>query len=331
MNPAELNVTRYQVGQHQGHYESFYQRANHPTRPLAFWIRYTIFSPTNRPEDAIGELWSIFFNGETGHHVAVKEEYPLSTCQFVHGAFGACVGTATLQPGALAGTCQTAEHKIEWELQYRGEEAPLYLLPIRLYKMALPKAKSLVGTPHAIYNGTITVDGERYAINEWVGSQNHNWGSKHTDYYAFGQVAGFDNAPETFLEIVSAQLKFGPIWTPMLTPLVLRHRGQEHALISLPQTFKAKARFGYFDWHFHSENSQVAITGHIHAPKNDIVGLRYYNPPGGIKQCLNSKLANCELTVVDKSTGEREELTAKHRAIFEIFTDDSEHGIELRI
>jgi hypothetical protein len=43
----QVNWTRYQPGQATGHYESFFQRANHPTRPMAFWIRYTIFSPQN--------------------------------------------------------------------------------------------------------------------------------------------------------------------------------------------------------------------------------------------------------------------------------------------
>ena len=32
-----------------GHYESWFQRANHPSRPLAFWIRYTIFCPARPP------------------------------------------------------------------------------------------------------------------------------------------------------------------------------------------------------------------------------------------------------------------------------------------
>ena len=41
----QINWTRYRPGQKKGHYESFYQRANHPTKPWAFWIRYTIFSP----------------------------------------------------------------------------------------------------------------------------------------------------------------------------------------------------------------------------------------------------------------------------------------------
>jgi hypothetical protein len=45
----QINWTRYH-NQLRGHYESFFQRANHPTRPLAFWIRYTIFSPTGHPD-----------------------------------------------------------------------------------------------------------------------------------------------------------------------------------------------------------------------------------------------------------------------------------------
>lgn len=63
------NDTRYHPDERAGHYESFFVRANHPTRPLAFWIRYTIFSPRRHPEQAAGELWAIVFNGETGRHV----------------------------------------------------------------------------------------------------------------------------------------------------------------------------------------------------------------------------------------------------------------------
>jgi len=47
------NNSRYIQGQKRGHYESYFLRANHPSRPLAFWIRYTIFSPDKQPEKAI--------------------------------------------------------------------------------------------------------------------------------------------------------------------------------------------------------------------------------------------------------------------------------------
>jgi hypothetical protein len=325
-----LNWTRYLPGQAEGHYESFYQRANHPTRPLGFWIRYTIFSPKGRPEAAIGELWATFFDGETGEHVAVKEEYPLAECHFDRQAFSARIRDRLLGPGMLRGTCGSFGNTISWDLTYSGGEAPLLLLPERLYEGRFPKAKSLVGLPLAAYQGELTVNGRTVDVDDWVGSQNHNWGRQHTDYYAFGQVAGFDNAPDSFLEIVSARLRIGPVRTPLLTPLVLRHRGQEHSMISVVRALRAKVRFGYFDWDFASESKAVRIEGRIAAPASAFVGLNYYNPPGGIKHCLNTKIGSCELTVTDKATGARSTLSAANRACFEILTDDRSHGIRIR-
>ena len=310
----QLNWTRYVPGQKRGHYESFYQRANHPTRPWAFWIRYTLFSPQSRPEAAIGELWATFFDGETGEHAVAKEEYPLSECRFERRAFSARVGDRVLFPGMLRGMCSSLGDTISWDLTYEGDQPPLFLLPRRLYRGGFPKAKSLVGLPLSTYQGNLVVNDRTIDVRDWVGSQNHNWGSKHTDYYAFGQVAGFDNAPESFLEIVSAQVKIGPVQTPTLTFLVLRHRGQEYSLVSLVESCKAKADFGYYFWNFSTESKAVRLEGKITATASDFVGLNYYNPPGGIKNCLNTKIGSCELTIVEKATGRREVLSTQRRA-----------------
>ena len=78
----DFNCARYRAGQAPGHYESYFQRANHPAQPLAFWVRYTIFSPTGRPQDAIGELWAVVFNASTGRHVVAKTEVPIDRCAF---------------------------------------------------------------------------------------------------------------------------------------------------------------------------------------------------------------------------------------------------------
>ena len=59
----------------------------------------------------------------------------------------------------------------------------------------------------ARFSGSLTVDGEKVDIAGWIGSQNHNWGSRHTDRYAWGQVAGFDEQPDAFLECSTARLR----------------------------------------------------------------------------------------------------------------------------
>jgi hypothetical protein len=329
---AQANHTRYQPGQRAGHYESFFLRANHPTRSLAFWIRYTLLSPDRHPQDAIGELWAVWFNGESGCHVAVKREVPFSRCSFKTTEFSAQVDDAQLGPGRLQGVAASSGHSVAWNLVYSGTDQPLFLLPRNLYTSAFPKAKSLVGLPMAVFNGTLSVDGQSIEVKDWVGSQNHNWGQKHTDLYAWGQVAGFDNSPDSFLEVATARLKIGPVWTPFMTPLVLRHQGQELALNSLWQTIRAQASFGYFDWCFRSENESICLEGRISAPQEAFVGLSYRNPPGGVKQCLNTKLAACDLTLTRKQAGQTsvtETLTTHHRAAFEILTDNRDHGVPI--
>lgn len=328
-----VNFTRYRPNQKAGHYESFFQRANHPSRPLAFWIRYTIFSPDKRPEDALGELWAIYFDGETGRHVVVKTEVPFTRCTFKQSEFCAQVGDARLEPGLLIGAAASRGHTIKWDLSFSGAERPLLLLPLRFYESKLPKAKGLVGLPLAVYRGTLVVDGTTVEVTDWVGSQNHNWGVQHTDHYAWGQVAGFDTHPASFLELITARLKVGPFRTPFLTTMVLRHQGEDIALNGLKQTLRATGAFEYFNWQFKSESSAARIQGTISAPREAFVGLSYYNPPGGTKHCLNSKIAACELRLMRKRAGQSpvaEVLSTKHRAGFEILTDDRNHGVEIR-
>jgi hypothetical protein len=328
----DANCTRYRPGQTAGHYESFFLRANHPTRPLAFWIRYTIFSPDGRPADALGELWAIYFDGESGGHVAVKREVPLAGCRFDRSRLSVEVDGARLDDGRLSGSAASGGHTLAWELAFGGAAAPLFLLPLDLYAARLPRAKSLVALPMASFDGTLTVDGRAMAVARWVGSQNHNWGSRHTDQYAWGQVAGFDTHPDSVLEVATARLRFGPCWTPPMTPIVLRHRGEEIALNRIAQTLRARAQVRYFEWRFAAASRRWRIDGRISAPRTAFVGLRYRNPPGGTKYCLNSKLAACELTLTDKRAagGSAEVLSTAHRAAFEILTDDaSEHGVPL--
>jgi hypothetical protein len=330
----KANYTVYHPGQKTGHYESYFLRANHPSKPLAFWIRYTIFSPEGHPENAIGELWAVYFDGEKGINIAVKKEVPFGQCSFSSSALEIQIGDSNLNAFKLSGEASANQHVVKWEMNYSGNSEPLFLLPLKMYSGQFPKAKSIVPLPLCRFNGKLTVDGDTISVENWVGSQNHNWGSKHTDLYAWGQVAGFDNSPDSFLEVATARLKVGPLLTPAMTPIVLRHRGQEFCLNTLTQTILAHGHFSCFDWHFGSEDDTAGIAGRIWADSSRFVGLKYYNPPVGNKYCLNTKLASCNLRITYKSgarKGSSEFLTTLSRAAFEILTDKSDHGIEIQV
>lgn len=315
------DLPRFRPGDAGGHYESWFLRANHPSRPLAFWIRYTIFSPRGRPDDAVGELWAIVFDAGRGRHRAARAELPLSACRF--GADGAEVGAATLSRDALRGGVVGADVSVAWDLRVAGDARPLLLLPAGLYGGGFPKAKALVSTPLARFDGALVVDGERLAVDGWVGSRNHNWGSRHTDRYSWAQVAGFDDAPDTFLELAAAKLKLGPLWTPWLTPIVLRHGGRERRLNALHTTL-GRSRLGGFGWSFSAKGRGVRLEGRVEAAPEDFVALTYGNPPGGVKRCLNSKIARCELSLRVDGAAAPTRLVTVRRAAFEILTDDDD-------
>lgn len=324
----QANRARYRPGQKAGHYESFFQRANHPERPEAFWIRYTIFQPAGKPEQAEGELWAIHFDGETHRHTAVKVEVPMARCAFAPDRFHARVGDCTLEPTRLVGQAASRGHEIGWDLGWAGEAPVLWFLPKNLYEARFPKAKSVVAWPEARYTGTLTVDGRDIPIAGWPGSQNHNWGVKHTDTYAWGQVVGFEGHPDSTFEAITARIKLGPLWSPWMTVVALRHEGREYLLNTIGASVKARGAWRFFQWELASKNDEVEIRATIEAQREDFVALTYRNPPGGTHTCLNSKIARAEVTIAPRE-GAPVTLKSANRAAFEILTDRADHGVEV--
>jgi hypothetical protein len=323
---ARWNGARYLPGSRDGHYESWFQRANHPSRPLAFWIRYTIFVPRDAPDGAPGaalaELWAIFFDGEAQRVIAVKEEHPIARASFSRDALAVTIVEAQLDAESLTGSASRAGHSISWSLRYASDHVPLLLLPERLYAGSFPRAKALVGAPLARFDGTLEVDGTRHQIDGWTGSQNHNWGSEHTARYAWAQVAGFDDAPDAFLEVSTARVRIaGPLLLPKATPLVLRLDREELRVTAIARTLMARAEHAPFSWTFSTSDRDTRISGTITAPEWSFVALPYPDPPGGTKTCLNSKIARCDLIVERRGRPTRTLHTA-HRAAFELVSND---------
>ena len=327
----ELNATRYQKDSAGGHYESYFIRANHPTKPLAFWFRYSIFSP--KPGQGIdnsavmGELWAVVFNRETNRMIAVKEEFPINECVFSYSGLDVSIAdSGRLLPGTANGKVNKNGNHISWDLQYTDGQPALRLLPKRLYKGKFPTAKAAVPNPMAVFTGVIEVNGETFVVDNWVGSQNHNWGSRHIDEYAWSQVAGFENEPDAFLECATARVKWGPLQTPWMTTVVLRYDGREIVMSNLWLAFRAKAAFKSFNWQFDTKHKGIRIRGEIEAPLESFIGFNYYKPDGGSSTCLNSKIAKCRLLVTEAGKPERI-FETRHRAAFEIFNTDRDLGV----
>lgn len=322
----------YHGCQHHGqaaHYESWFLRANHPSKAQAFWIRYTLFVPKDK-RPALGELWAIWFDGEQNKVVAVKEEHPLDSCEFDYEQMRVRIGASHLSSLQLDGSASHNGHEISWDLSYAGDSSTLLFLPENLYPTRLPKAKSVISRPQVKLSGKLIVDGEEMLIEGWPGSENHNWGSQHTDRYAWGQVAAFDNAPNAFLECITAQVKVGPLNSPWMSIACLRVDGRDYLFNSLSRAFRAKGKYQFFDWQLQTNNGRERLSITMSAPSSHFTALTYYNPPGGSKTCLNSKIAHCEARLIRPGQAPLI-LTSHHGAAFEILTDRSDHGVPVSV
>lgn len=313
---ADWNGARYQPGSDKGHYESWFVRATDPEGARALWLRYTLFSPRGRNQDAVGDLWAVVTDRAAQTIVPIKQSFSMAHCAFASDHLDVQLGEARLTEGALHGTATDGDHTIRWDLAMTGDAPPLLLLPDYLYNAPLPRAKSVVSRPLARFAGTVEVDGKALVVTDWIGSQNHNWGSRHTDRYAWGQVAGFDGAPDAFLECGTARLKLGPVWTPPLSPVVLRLGSETLAWNGLWSAMRNRGSYAPFHWHIHSAGKHGEVDIRIEANADDVVSLRYPNPPGGEKRCRNTNLAQCEV-VLDRPGKPRLALRS-NRAAFEI-------------
>ena len=266
MNRDECNRSRFLPEDRGGHYESWFQRANHAERPLGFWIRYTVFSPRGHPSGhapSCGRSISMASAGASAppsrsfRSPRLASPQAPSTCRIGDARLDSCSASSARRTRRAA--CAARD----------PHEAPP---PIRCCSCgrrsttaACPRRRRWSSSPNASFSGSLVVDGETVEVDGWLGSQNHNWGSKHTDEYAWGQVAGFDGAPGTFLECSTARLKIGPLWTPRLTLVVLRLEDREDAN-GIAQALRAEGSFDFGSWRLRTRSDEASIEGRFRRP-----------------------------------------------------------------
>ncbi|MBX7433454.1 hypothetical protein JDV09_15240 [Mycobacterium sp. Y57] len=295
------------------YYESRFLRANDPDGDRAIWLRETLLVPTTGTPCA--DVWVMVFD-PSGNR-AVKRSYPIADADFADDEWTARIAGTSLDDRCASGELAGAAR---WDLSITpGGQAPVRVLPDRAYRSRFPPAKTEVRHPLARFDGRLEVPGLGLAVEGWLGSVNHNWGTRHTAAYAYGQVCGFDDAPDSTLEIVTARTAIGPLLAPGVTLFVLRHQEQEFAVRGVAGSLQTHGRYAPFRWTFGARVGEQMIEGEITAEPAEVIGLTYTDTHGGLKYCYNSALARCRMQVAGKAF-DRSELVSG-RAMFEILTD----------
>ena len=307
------------------YYESRFIRANNADRAQALWLRSTLLLPTAGAP--VADTWVMLFDPDGAGNRALKQPYPIDQSDFQYDTWTASIGETTIDDNAACGTV-SGDRSARWDLRITpGDERPVRLLTERGYKAKFPSAKTMVRHPLAGFDGTVELDDVRFQVDGWTGSVNHNWGRRHTPAYAFGQVCGFDDAPDSSLEIVTAHAGFGPVSLPAATLFVLRHDGRELAVRSVLATRHTRGEYRPFSWTFGARVDDVTLDGEITADPHDVIGLTYTDTGGDSKYCYNSALATCRIRL--SGSGMTAELVATRRAMFEILTDTRHPSVRL--
>lgn len=309
------------------YYESRYIRANHRDLPLALWLRETLLLPT--AGDPVADVWVMVFDPDGAGNRALKVPHPIDAADYGYDDWTARIGSTTIDDQAAQGAVSLGDRTARWDLRITpGNEDQVKLLTDRAYEARIPTAKTTVRHPLAQFDGLLELDDASIAVDGWTGSVNHNWGTKHTPAYAFGQVCGFDDAPGSSLEIVTARAAIGPFRTPAATLFVFRHAGEEFAVRSILGSLQTHGRYHPFTWAFGARVGDHMIEGEITTEPADVIGLTYTDTDGGTKYCYNSAIATCRMQVAGKAF-DRAELVATKRAMFEILTDTRHDAVPL--
>jgi hypothetical protein len=294
----------------RGHYESFYLRAAHPTRPRGIWIRYTVTLPPGG--EPVGQLWFTYFDrNHPPRALRVDVGQPSA------GAVGIQLGDAWLGEATAEGSARSATGAASWQLRWTSAEAPLMHLPRDwMYAARLPRTKPLSLRPTAVFRGEFEVDGEVVAVDGWPGMVGHNWGEEHAESWIWLSGIGFPGrGPDTWLDVTLGRIRLGPVTTPWIGNGALSLGGRRFRLGGPGRRVSVTVADDRCSLQIPGSGLTVYATAA--APADAFVEWDYANPDGGVHRVRNCSIADLSVSVSRSGLGEVE-LFGDGRAAYEL-------------
>lgn len=309
------------VAARAGHYESFYLKANHPSEPVAVWIRYTVHK---RPRAAPrGSLWFTLFDATAPGPRAMKV-----TTEAVDAKGGAYVriGDAHFAPGSVVG----AAAEVSWELAYEGDQDPLLHLPKGwMYRAPLPRTKLMSPHPDVLVAGTVRAGSHELTLDGWRGMVGHNWGSRHAERWIWMHAAFTGAEGPTWLDVALGRIKVGPWVTPWVASGALCVDGVRHRVGGPGEARRTEVRETPTRCEFAIPGDEVSVQGKVSSEPGNFVGWVYADPDGSEHHTLNCSISDMKLTA-SRPGREPLELACGGAAAYELGMRERDHGMVLQ-
>src|SRR5205823_2029444 len=117
------------------------------------------------------------------------------------------IGDTELAEGGCAGEVEAGGHSLRRRLQFNDapdaaqDVTPGFLRPVA----RLRKSGYVLARPHLSLTGAIEVDGQPLEFRGVRGLQAHLWGARRYPRWAWAHCSGFEEAPDTSLDLLSVQ------------------------------------------------------------------------------------------------------------------------------
>jgi hypothetical protein len=288
-------------------YESWFLSARDPAAPRALWIRRTMLRPARGPASAA--LWcTVVDRALSAQPVVIKEVFTAFPRETAAG------------PSRFTGAAAMDGQHARWDLAVTSSLPPLRpLRPAALYNAPLPRTKLEASVPDGLVSGLLEVDGNTLELDGWRGTVGHNWGSEHADSWVWLHAAGFDGAPDTWLELVLAKIKVGPVRSPWTAMGALGLDGEVVPLGGLGHRPHVSANSRRMTVAVPSGGGRLFVT--VIAADDDAATVTYADPGGGTRLVTHAARAAVRLSfrgggqderTISGSCGAYEYATSEH-------------------
>jgi len=304
LTPAEQDaLVRYRAEDEHAHTESLFIKLNLPGTKQALWLKLTFLRRTIGRREKLVEGWGIAFDmvGD-GQHVAVKNSWPATEAKIQYDCLYAKTPGVLWQHGRTEGRLEDPKSgaTLAWELDYDTDHRGFrHMAKPWMYERKLPKTKACSPQIDSRFTGWVEVNGARIAIDQAPGMLGHNWGGAQGEFWTWAHCnmwdeSSFDGA---VFEGVTSKVKFGPVTSPLLTISHIRFPGERITLNGWGAMLKTESTVDGLSWSVAGATRDRKFEARFHAPADRFVGVDYHDPDGRIAHCLNTKIADAELTL----------------------------------
>jgi hypothetical protein len=154
-------------------------------------------------------------------------------------------------------------------------------------------------------DGTVTLAGERIELHRARGGQAHLWGSKHASSWVWAHCNDFSTldgepSPGVLVDGVSVFVsRYGRTFGPA-TPVVGCIGGRRFNSTSARRVLANPSSGQLTGWRFEAIDGARKLVAEVSAIREQLAGVTYHDPDGGLAYCYNNETASMRLEVYER-------------------------------